>query len=140
MTDPYNYPFIKKDNTMYLSTICTFHLMQLNWMSRSKNLIIDSPLFYNMISMELHPRCWYLRLQLLPTFLCLIMSNLYLMEARSLKKEVRIHYISMIYRGPDQRLHSLEQEEWWILYVPSIYFLRLLRSLWIAGRNFREIL
>ena len=57
MTDPYNYPFIKKDNTMYLSTICTFHLMQLNWMSRSKNLIIDSPLFYNMISMELHPRC-----------------------------------------------------------------------------------
>ena len=24
MSDPYNYPFLKKDNTMYLSTICTY--------------------------------------------------------------------------------------------------------------------
>ncbi len=26
MSDPFNHPFLKKDNTMYLSTICTFPL------------------------------------------------------------------------------------------------------------------
>lgn len=29
MQDPYNYPFIQKDNTMYLSTISTLSIIQL---------------------------------------------------------------------------------------------------------------
>ncbi len=33
MQDPYNYPFIQKDNTMYLSTISTIRLKQLKTIS-----------------------------------------------------------------------------------------------------------
>ncbi len=33
MQDPYNYPFVQKDNTMYLSTISTSKFIQLKMIS-----------------------------------------------------------------------------------------------------------
>lgn len=59
MSDPYNYPFIKKDNTMYLSTICTHYDIQPRMIFRFLKPSIDSRLFYNMTSMAPPPRYSY---------------------------------------------------------------------------------
>jgi hypothetical protein len=43
MTDPYNHPFLQKDNTMYLSTISNFFLIQPNRILQDKNPSIVNP-------------------------------------------------------------------------------------------------
>ncbi len=59
MQDPYNYPFIQKDNTMYLSTISILFFLlkkikKLKMISLIDQIILDNHLFKKKIYKELH--------------------------------------------------------------------------------------
>ena len=56
-TDPYNYPFLQKTETMYLSTISTSYLIQAKWISSPPTPIMQgTPLSNDMTSKALTPK------------------------------------------------------------------------------------
>ena len=49
-TDPYNYPYLQKTQTMYLSTISNLYLMKVSKISNPHKLVTwENPVFRNMI-------------------------------------------------------------------------------------------
>lgn len=123
MSDPYNYPFIKKDNTMYLSTICKHFDIQLKTTSKFLNHSIDSPLFNSMISLAPHQR--FLSQKILPEqiFPYQLIYNLFqILVKRSIKHQ--IPYLLMIFKAQDQKLLNSEVKELSILFVLNIFFLQ----------------
>ena len=68
MSNPYNYPFIQRDNTMYLSTISNFPLIQASKTSTHSRPTTDRVRSSKKISLELPLKSSFLRNPTIPTF------------------------------------------------------------------------
>ena len=133
MSDPFNYPFLKKDNTMYLSTICKYSPIQPNRTSiPSSNPSTASPPFSNMTSQAPRQRFSFLRVPPLPISYSPPMSNLPLIAA-STSIKLPIPYSWQTSTAQDQKQYSSELSVTLILSVPSTPFLLLLKSFLIMA-------
>jgi hypothetical protein len=129
MSDPFNYPFLRKDNTMYLSTICTSTSMQPSKTStRSSSPSTGSHPSCSTISQALRPRCSSPRAQHLPILPCRPTSSPSPIGVGiSIRHPIRSSWGISRERGP--RPSSLGASEMWILCVRSTLCPLLGRSL-----------
>lgn len=108
-TNPYNYPFIQKDNTMYLSTISTSLFIQPSKISPANLPSIAKVHFYKEISQEQLPRFWSPKeAPLISSFPPI--SSLSLIEV-SISTRHQTLYSLMILKELDQSAQTSEQEE-----------------------------
>ena len=125
-TNPYNYPFIQKDNTMYLSTISTPPYIQPNKISPASPPSIVKAHSNKEISLARPRRSSFLKAapqtsNSPPTL------NPSLIEASTFKRHP-ILSTSMTSRVPDQNAPISEPGESSIHYAPSICYLQPLKS------------
>ena len=116
-TNPYNYPFIQKDNTMYLSTISTTPYIQPNKTSPASLPSIAKAHSSREIFLVPLPRSSSPKAAP-PTSSSPPTLNRYLIEANTFKRH-RILSTLMISKGPGPSALTLEPEELWIHSAPS---------------------
>ena len=134
MSNPYNYPFIQKDNTMYLSTICTFPFTKPNRISPLSLPSLDRVLSSRKIFQELPRRYWFLSNLTILISSSLLTLNPFLIDTNIYKRH-QIPSMLMILMEQNQNAHSSGQEELLILSVPSICFLLPHKLSWIPAAN-----
>lgn len=139
MSNPYNYPFIQKDNTMYLSTISTPSSTQQSKTSPVKPPTTEKVLSNKEISQGPHLKFSFLKTPLHPTSNYPHTLNLFLI-AVSTSKRHRTLYLSMILKEPDLSAQISELEESLILFVLSTYYLQLQKWCSIMVVNLSETL
>lgn len=128
MSDPFNYPFLRKDNTMYLSTICTPPSIQPSKIfTRSSSPSTASHPSCSMISQALPPKCSYPRAQHLLILHWVLSWSLFLI-AVSISIRPLIPSSWRISRGLVPRQSSSRANAMWTHCVPSIRCPQLVRS------------
>ncbi len=120
MTSPFSHPFLQREDTMYLSTICTFSIMQPNKIFQLGRPSIEKAHFFRRIFPGLLPRCISLRMRLLLISSFQLTWSLFLIEAKTLIKR-RILFTLMISKEQGQNARSLGVIEKSILFVQSTY-------------------
>lgn len=128
MSDPFNHPFLQKNETMYLSSICKLpHIQPNRILPPPTNPSIASHPFSSMISLALLPKYSYQKTAMLLTSPSQpILNQSPIATNISIKNQIRS--ISMILKELGLRPRNSELKELLTLCVPSICCLRLQRS------------
>ena len=134
MSNPYNYPFIQKDNTMYLSTICTFFFIQPSRIFLLSLPSLDRVHSNKKIFLGLHLKSLFHSNLMQQTTNYLLISNQFLIDT-GISKNHQTPYSLMIQKELDLNALISEQEEQLILYVQNICFPLHLKQSWIQVAN-----
>ena len=124
MTNPFDHPFLQRDSTMYLSTICNSPLTKPSRISPLDLLSTAKVHSSRKISRELLLKSIFLCNQKPPLSNCPPMSSPFQTEINTSAK-LPILSLSMISKEPGPSAMNLEAKDWLTPFVPCICSLQL---------------
>lgn len=130
LVDPYNYPFLKKDETMYLSTISNCPIMQQRMTSSplSLNTIANHPSRRKTLRVQLR-KYWFLIKLMKLVFIYLRSSSTYRVEIK-FQIKLRTHFTTMTLKALNQSHMSSELSELSTHYAQCINYRLLPKLVW----------